>query len=218
MAALLLTLLLAAQPAPEKFPVEDHCWLRFKPETWVTNKIVVEVNGKVVETVQKQRLKERSDEDYVIEVTESLNGRLLATHMNWSSNGVITGKETLTVDGKEYPCQVSIAKGRREEGETESRYWMPKGNKYPLKVEFKQPNFEGVLKAVAVDEKVKIGEREYLCSKMEGKVKQGPSEGTMTVWVNQEIPGAQARLELVLQTPSGELKLRATPQELHEEK
>lgn len=218
MPALLLTLLLAAQSVQEKFPVDDHCWLRFKPETWVTNKIVVEANGKVIETLQKQRLKERSGDDYVIDVTESLNGQILATHTNRTSNGVINGKETLTVDGKEYPCQVTTAKGRRDEGETEYRSWMPQGNRYPLKVEFKQPNFDGVLTAVAVDEKVKIGEREYLCAKLEGKVKQGPSEGTMTVWLNQEIPGAQARLELTLKTPGGELKLRATPQEIHEEK
>jgi len=187
MNALLAVLILLTQ---DKYPVEDHAWLRYKVGTWVENKVVVEANGQVVETLQKQKLKRSAGDDYTIEVTETLNGKLLSSRENQSSLGVVTGKETLTIAGKEYACTISVAKGRRAEGETEWRSWMPKGNKYPLKIAIKQPNFESELLAVAVDEKVNVDGREFLCAKLEGKVQQGASEGTMTIWASQEIPGS----------------------------
>lgn len=95
---------------------------------------------------------------------------------------------------------------------------MPKSLPYPLKVVFKQPGFEGELTAVALDEKVKVGEREYLCAKLQGKVKSGASDGTMTLWASQEIPGAQARMEIVLKDANAETKITMAPIEIHEEK
>jgi len=215
MKTLLAALLLVAQ---DKYPVEDHAWLRYKPGTWVENKVVVEASGRVVETLQKQKLKRSEGDDFTIQVTETLNGKVLSTRENQSSLGVVTGKDTLSIGGKEYPCTISVAKGRRAEGETEWRSWMPKGNKYPLKVVIKQPNFESELLAVAVDEKLTIDGRDYLCAKLEGKVQQGASEGTMTLWVSQEIPGSAGRMDLVLSTPGGEVKINSTAVEVHEEK
>jgi len=215
MNALLAALLLLAQ---DKYPVEDHAWLRYKVGTWVENKVVVEANGQVVETLQKQKLKRSAGDDFTIEVTETLNGRVLSSRENQSSLGVVTGKETLTIAGKEYACTISVAKGRRAEGETEWRSWMPKGNKYPLKIAIKQPNFESELLAVAVDEKVNVDGREFLCAKLEGKVQQGASEGTMTLWACQEIPGSAGRMELLLNTPGGEVKINSRAAEIHEEK
>jgi hypothetical protein len=85
-------------------------------------------------------------------------------------------------------------------------------------VTFKQKNMEGDLAAVVVDEKVRVGDRDYECARLEGKVKYGLSEGTMTVWLNQEIPGGQVRAEMSLSGSAGFVKITATPKDLHIEK
>ena len=217
-ATAVLLLLLAAPPRQDKFPVEDDAWLRFKPGTWIENKVTVEVGDGVIVSTQKQQLREKSGGDYLIEETGTSNGKELPSVRSRQSVGMITGMETVVVDGKEYPCRISVAKGLRDDGEAEVRYWMPKGNKYPLKVTFKQKNMEGELTAVVVDEKMRVGDRDYECARLEGKVKYGLSEGTMTVWLNQEIPGAQARAEMSLSGTTGFVKITAVPKDLHIEK
>jgi len=208
----------ALRPPQEKFPAEDDAWLRFKPGTWIENKITVEVDGEAVESTQKQTLKEKVGGEYLIEETGRSSGKELPAVQSRRTGGTITGKETIVVDGQDYSCRISVAKGQREDGEVEVRYWMPKGNKYPLKVAFKQKNMEGELTAVAVGEKMRVGDRDYECARLEGKVKFGLSEGTMTVWLNQEIPGAQARAEMSLRGSTGLVKITAVPKELHLEK
>lgn len=210
--ALSLLALLAPQ---EKYPAQDEAWLRFKPGTWIENKITVEVGDEVVVSTQKQTLKEKDGGDYLIVESGSSNGKELPSVRTRKSNGTFIGTETIVVDGKEHPCRIAVAKGTREDGEVEVRYWMPKGNKYPLKVMFKQKNMEGELTAVVVDEKMKVGDREYECARLEGKIKYGLSEGTMTVWLNQEIPGAQARAEMSLSGTTGLVKITAVPKEVH---
>ncbi|HZE99238.1 MAG TPA: hypothetical protein VE981_19695 [Planctomycetota bacterium] len=215
--SLLIALFLSC-PAQEKYPAADHAWLCFKTGTSITNRIAVESGGNNFETLQKMTLKEKNGDDYVIEETGTANGQELPARLNKTGTGTVTGQENITVDGKEYSCQVSLAKGQRVDGETETRYWMPQGNKYPLKVRFKQTTMTGEVTAVALDEKVKVGDTEYLCAKLQGKVKLQDSEGTMTVWVSQMIPGAQAGMELVVNAPKGEVKIKVTPTEIHLEK
>jgi hypothetical protein len=210
--------LLALLSPQEKFPAEDEAWLRFKPGTWIENKVTIEVGDEVLVSTQKQTLKEKAGDDYLIEESGTSNGKELPIVRSRKSNGTIAGTETVVVDGKEYPCRISVAKGVREDGDVEVRYWMPKGNKYPLKVLFKQKNMEGELTAVVVDEKMKVGDREYECARLEGKVKYGLTEGTMTVWLNQEIPGAQARVEMSLRGTTGQVKITAAPKDVHIEK
>ena len=215
-AAALLALALAQ--GQEKFPSDDDAWLRFKPGTWIENKVTVEVGDTTIVSTQKQLLQEKDGGDYLIVETGTALGKDLPSIRNRKSGGTITGKETIVVDGKDYPCKISLAKGLRDDGEVEVRYWMPKGNKYPLKVAFKQKNMEGELTAVVVDEKMRVGDRDYECARLEGKVKYGLSEGTMTVWLNQEIPGAQARAEMSLAGTTGFVKITAVPKDLHIEK
>ena len=44
------------------------------------------------------------------------------------------------------------------------------------------------------------------------------ADGTLTVWLSQSIPGAQAKMELRLDTPQGEFVMSVDPVEIHEEK
>jgi hypothetical protein len=216
-AAALLALLAGAVPQ-DKFPEKDDAWLRFKPGTWIENKVTVDVGGEVVESTQKQTLKEKSGGEYVIEESGRAQGKDLATVKSRKSAGTFTGEETIVVAGQDYPCRISVATGRRDDGEVEVRYWMPRGHKYPLKVSFKQKNMEGELTAVAVDEKIKVGDQEFECARLEGTIKYGLSEGTMAVWLNQEIPGGQARAEMTLRGSTGLVKITAVPKEFHIEK
>jgi|SRR5581483_8462164 len=215
-AAALLALALAQ--GQEKFPAEDDAWLRFKPGTWIENKVTVEVGDTTVVSTQKQTLKEKDGGEYLIEETGAADGKDLPSVRSRKSAGTIVGTESVVVDGKDYACRISVAKGLRDDGEVEVRYWMPKGNKYPLKVAFRQKNMEGELTAVVVDEKMRVGDRDYECARLEGKVKYGLSEGTMTAWLNQEIPGGQARAEMSISGTTGFVKITAAPKDLHIEK
>jgi len=207
----LATLTLALLFAQDRYPAEDHAWLRFKVGATVTNKVVVEVGGNVIESKQKLTLKEKTGLDYVVEEVTIQNGQEQPGSLTRSSTGTFTKEETLKIAGKEYPCRISTAKGKRDESDTTTDYWMPKGNKYPLKVVYKQADSEGEIVAVALDEKMRVGTKDYSCAKLSGNVKFGPSEGVLTVWLTQEIPGAQARMELTLKNASGDVKVTVTP-------
>jgi len=201
----------------EQYPPEHHAWLRFKPGTWIKNNVVVTIGDSSQQSSQKLTFKEKTDKDYAIEEIDSADGQSKPPVIKRTSLGTIIGKETLKFDRREYPCTISTAKTQGPEGETEMKYWVPAGNKYPMKVVFKQPGFEGEVVAVAIDEKLKVCGREYLCSKLRGKVKVGDADATLTAWLTQNIPGAQARLELKMNTPNGEFVMTVTPTEIHEE-
>ena len=111
-----LLLLLMAPPRQDKFPVEDDAWLRFKPGTWIENKVTVEVGDSVIVSTQKQLLREKSGDDYLIVESGTSNDKELPSVRTRQSVGTITGKETVVVDGKEYPCRISVAKGLRDDG------------------------------------------------------------------------------------------------------
>lgn len=204
--------------AQEQYPAGDHAWLRFKPGTWIKNKVIVKANDSKRETFQKLTFTEKSDKDYSIEEVTTIDGKDQPAAVRKSSPGTIVGKETLTFEGKEYPCSISAATTQNPEGAGEMKFWMPKGNKYPLKVVFTQAGFKGEVTAVAIDEKVKVCGREFVCAKLQGKVKVNDADGTLTVWLSQSIPGAQAKMELKLDTPQGEFTMSVDPVEIHEEK
>jgi hypothetical protein len=201
----------------EPFPVEDHYWLRFKVGTWIEHHLVAGNAAMSGEFVQRQTLAEKSGEDYVLKQSGTAAGKDLPPHERRSSLGKVIGKEAVTVDGKEYLCAKWETKGRTGMMDWEIISWMPKGNKYPLRIVTKQANFQGDLSAVALDEKVKIGEREYACAKLHGKVRYHGLDGVMTVWVSQEVPGGRTHFEMTLNGPNGESKTRLTPLRVHVE-
>jgi len=216
--ATLATLLLACLQEPERFPAADHCWLRFKAGTYIRSKITIDSAGVVTESDFQLALKEQNGDDYVVEETTTTDGYTFPPQLNKTGAALKTGSETLTVAGKEIPCTIWTAKGRRNDGPTVTRYWVPEGRKYPLKMVFKQQNVEGEVTATELDAEIEISGRTYSCAKLEGKIKYGPVEGTLRVWSNQELPSAQARMELVLPTPNGDAKIRVEPVEIHVER
>jgi hypothetical protein len=202
--------------APPQERIEDNAWLRYKAGTWLKSKMTVEVPGQTTEDVQTLTLKVVEGDEYVIEESYAAPGSKSARTRR--GRGVKTGTETLTIAGKAYPCRITVVKGSNEQGPTEGRFWTPEGSRNAVKIVFKQKDGEGELLATSVDEKVAALGKTLVCTKLQGKVKFGEAEGSLSVVLCEDIPGAQVRADLVLNGQDGDVKIRFEAQEIHEEK
>jgi len=202
----------------EKFPVEDHAWLRYKLGSWIKNQVTVDAGGQITEGTQTLTLKEVTGDDYTIEDTSTFAGQEVKPNKYESGNAVKSGNEKVTVAGKEYPCTVWKALGKKNGEPTDTRFWIPEGKKNPVRVSFKQKDSEGDMTAVSLDEKVTAAGRTFTCAKLEGKIRTNGLEGTITAWLVQEVPTSQVRMDLVLNGPDGALKIRVEAKEVHEVK
>jgi hypothetical protein len=200
----------------EKIPAEDHAWLRFKAGTWVRNVITVKDVGFSGQGIQTLTLKERDGDKYSIEEDSTLS--LGGPSLHRTALPAKTGTGSVTVDGKPIACTIWTAKGERDGRPTETSYWIPDGRKDPVRMTFKQTGMEGDVKAVSLKESIKIDERTFTCVKLEGKITTVRGTGTMTLWTSLEIPGAQVRLDIALNTPDGKVTFNVEPLEIHEEK
>src|SRR6188474_293135 len=81
--------------AQEQYPAEDHAWLRFKPGTWIKNKVILKANDVKRETFQKLTFTEKSDKDYSIEEVNTIDGKDQPAVARKAASGTIVGKETL---------------------------------------------------------------------------------------------------------------------------
>src|SRR5258706_10059727 len=107
----------------EKFPVEDHAWLRYKPGSYIKNRLQFESGGQNTEGIQKLTLKEVNGDDYVISDDSTLSGLATQPNLYSSGNAVKSGTETLSVAGKEVACTVWKAMGKKNGEPTETRFW-----------------------------------------------------------------------------------------------
>jgi hypothetical protein len=209
---LLTTLLLLS--AQETWPKEDHAWLRYKPGTFIQYRVTTEFDGKTNESTQTLTLKEIKDDKYLVEDTDTSLPEGTPPTAYWNDVGTRTGKETLTVLGNEIPCSIWTTRGTKGTDATVSRWWIPDGAKHPVRFTFKQGDLEGDLKAVALDDPVKVGDRTFRCSKLEGTA----GFGKITIWISHDVPGGQVRLDLAMKTDRGVYKSRSETVKIEEKK
>ena len=198
----------------EKFPAEDHPWLRFKTGTSVRSLITIQDGDRVDQGIQTLTLKERDGEKYAIEEESTLS--LGPKTINRTAAAAKTGKGIVTVDGKPLTCAVWTATGERDGRPTETCYWIPEGQKNPARVTFRQDGVEGDLKAVSLNESLKVADRAYACVKLEGTIRTPRGKGPATIWTSHEIPGAQVRMDLTLETPTGKVAFKVEAFEVKE--
>jgi len=212
-AALLLISTFA--PLPQE-RLEDNAWLRYKPGTWIKSSLTVEAPGQTTKDVQTLTLKEVKGDDYVVEESYSTPGS--NPSQSQRSRGVKVGSETLTIAGKKYECTICLVKGKNQAGPTEARFWTPLGSRNAVKIIFKQKDVEGELMATAVDEKVSALNKTLVCNRLQGKVKFGEVEGTLSLVLCEDIPGAQVKADMLLKNEAGDTRIRFEVTEIHEEK
>jgi len=200
----------------EKFPAEDHAWLRFKTGTRIRSLITIKDGERIDQGIQTLTLKEREGDKYVVEEESTLS--LGPKSINRTAAGTKTGTGSVTIDGKPMTCAIWTATGERDGSPTETRYWIPEGQKNPVRVTFRQNGVEGEMTAVSLKETQKVGDRDYSCVKLVGKVTTPRGKGPLTVWTSNEIPGAQVRMDLALDTPTGKVDFRVEAFEVHEER
>lgn len=202
----------------EKFPVQDHAWLRYKQGSWIKNQVTVEAAGKVTEGLQQLTLKEVTGDDYTVEDTGTFGGQPSTPMVYQSGNAVKIGTEKLTIAGTEYGCTIWKSLGKKNGEPTDTRFWIPEGKKNPVKVTFKQPDAEGEMTARALDDKVTAMGRVFSCARLEGKIRWGEVDGTITTWLCQEVPTSQIRMDVVLGGEGRVSKMRVEVKEVHEAK
>src|SRR5262245_24220060 len=190
----------------ERFPAEDHPWLRFKTGTRIRNLITIKDGERIDQGIQTQTLKERDGDKYVVEEESTLS--LGPKTLNRTAAAAKTGKGSVTIDGKPLACGIWTATGERDGRPTETCYWIPDGQKNPVRVTFRQDGVEGDLKAVSLNETLKVADRAYDCVKLEGKITTPRGKGPATIWTSHEIPGAQVRMDLTLDTPTGKVTFK----------
>ena len=210
-----MTFVLALLLLQEKFPAEDHAWLRFKTGSWIRSRITIHDGDRTDQGLQTLTLVERNGDKYTIEEASTLSQG--GKSINRTSLPVKTGAGQVRVEGQDIACAIWTAKGERDDRPTETRYWIPVGRKDPVRMTFQQDGVEGDLTAVSRKEPVKIGERTYSCVKLQGTVTTVRGKGTATIWTTHEIPSGQVRLELVLDTTGGKVKFRVEAAQIHEE-
>jgi len=207
--------LLALILLQESSPAEDHAWLRFKTGTWIRNHIRINDRDRTDEGIQTLTLTERNGDEYTIEEASTLS---LEKSFHRTKAAVKTGTGRVNVDGKEIDCTIWTAKGERNGGATETTCWIPKGEKNPVRVTFNQAGVVGEATAALLKESVTVGDRTFSCVRLEGKVSTTRGKGDLKIWTSWEIPSAQVKMELVLDTPGGKVKFHVEAFEIHEEK
>lgn len=199
----------------DKFPAEDHPWLRFKTGTRIRSLITIKDGERIDQGIQTMTLKERSGDKYALEEESTLS--LGPKTINRTAAAAKTGKGSVTVDGKPVACGIWTATGERDGRPTETCYWIPEGQKNPVRVTFRQDGVEGDLKAVSLNAPLKVADRAYSCVKLEGTVRTPRGKGPVTIWTSHELPGAQVRMDLALDTPTGTVTFKVEAFEVHEE-
>ena len=215
---MLFSTLLALALPQETWPKDDHAWLRYKPGTFIKYRIKTEFDGTTTESTQTLTLREIKDDKYLVEDTSTALPEGTPPTPYWNDPGRRTGKETLTILGKEVPCGIWTTIGTKGSDATESRWWVPEGTKAPVRFTFKQGALEGEVRAVALDEKVAVGERSLRCSKLEGTAGVGNRDTKLVLWISHDVPGGQVRMELTGKTDLGVYKVASETVEIHEKK
>lgn len=205
--------------AQEDFPIEHHTWLRYKPGTLIRHKTTIEAGGRVFTGTRTWTLKEVGEKDCAVEDVDSMAPEGTPPSLFRVTRGTRAGEELVRMKDKETLCELWIVKTRMKEEVMETRYWIPKGKfDPPLRMAQKKEGFELDVVATSLNEKLKVGERDISCVKLEGSVKSGGSEGTLKFWHTQELPSSCARMEMTLQDPQGPFSLRMEAVEAKEVK
>src|SRR4030095_14664851 len=96
----------------EKFPAEDHPWLRFKAGTRIRSLITIKDGERIDQGIQTMTLKERDGNKYAVEEESTLS--LGPKTVNRTAAAAKTGKGSVTVDGKSVACGIWTATGERD--------------------------------------------------------------------------------------------------------
>ncbi len=204
--------LAAATASAQDFDKSKHPWARHKVGTSSKHTITMDMgqmgnfSGSVTQT-----LKEVTEKGFTTSSRHEMNmmGQQQVQNQETSEDfPVKEGEETLKVEGKEHPCVIWKAKGKKNDQDTEKRFWITKDGTKLLKFSETRTGEKVEATAVKLSEQVEAAGKKYDCVKLEGEMAtpQGPSK--IQMWANWDIPGGMVKAAIEMK--SGEITTKAT--------
>ena len=190
---LLLATALLLQAPPE--------WTRFGPGSWAETLTTGRREGTELRTVEKSFLKAESESEIVLSIeTVDAGGGRSSIDMNYplprraptkEEEGKKTGEEKLTLDGKEYACDIVEQGGVRR--------WVcatVAANGGVLKSEAVTGATKILSRLLKLEEKVAVGKERLACWVREEITDTGDQKTTRTSWICDAVPGGVVKSQV----------------------
>lgn len=191
-AALILGMALCQEPAS---------WEKFDPGSWAEHLTTGKRDGAAVRTVEKSLYKDATPTEVIIslETVEAGGGRSVVDmkypipqrEVPKEDAGKKTGEEKLTLDGREFACEIIEKRGVRR--------WVcaaAPANGGVLKSEAISGPIQLLVKVLKLDDKVKVGKDTLSCWVREEITDTGDQKTTRTTWMSDEVPGGVVRSDV----------------------
>lgn len=182
-----VTLILAAATASaQDFDKSKHPWARYKAGTSVSYILTMDMGPMGAHTgTITQILKEVTNKNFTRTIRNAvtmMGQEQVQEEEESEAFPVRTGEETLTVDGKEYPCVTWKASGKKRGQDTEACFWITEDGSKLLKVSEKRQDQEFSVTAVKLSDETETGGKKYDCVRLEGKMTNPTGESVITIW------------------------------------
>jgi hypothetical protein len=213
MALILLYILIRSR---RRFPIERHTWLRCKPGTWIRRSIDTDDHG--VRSLQTlvQTLKGIQGHHYQLEASVAVDGMPPTITLIERENSVAVDHAPVNLTDRSYNATVWLSREKSNGVVTWLQFYTPEGEYDPVGIAIESRNSKGKLMAVGAKEEVSALGRTFLCTRLEGDVRDGERAGRLTVWHCPQVPGSEIRSRLVLKDNAGEFVQAAELVEVHE--
>jgi len=199
-------LLAIAGIAQDEMSKDKHPWMKYKVGTTVSFKMKIDAGGQQVEGTMKQELTELKDKSYTTKTAFDVMGQ--QNEENEVEDIPTKGsEETLKIGDKEYKCTIWNSKSKRGEKESTNRIWVADGMNVPLKLEIKDAENTSTILASAVGDKIKVGEKEYDCVRLEGDMATDMGKAKAKFWMNADVPGMAVKLSFDIKGDMGESQM-----------
>jgi hypothetical protein len=175
-------------------------WEEFGPGSWAEHVTTGKRDGTPIRIVEKSVLKEATMKDIVVSLdTVDDTGGRSAVDMRYplpqrESKGDDwrkTGEEKLTIDGKEFACDILERRGVRRWVSDSST-----ANRGVLKSEAISGSVSVILRVLKLDEKITVGKDAVSCWVREEVTDTGDQKTTRKSWMSDEVPGGLVRSEV----------------------
>lgn len=189
-------------------------WERFKEGSWVKIRTVMKGDQGTNEIVQTQTLKGIEQGQTSLTTVVEFGGqkreelvvvpKLLGPDAK--TRRTDKGMETLTVDGKQYPCKVTLTQGEGPGFVVSISLWEAEGTgilRVVTEVNRSGLGWGSTCTAIKVGEKLNVGGKEAVCTVYEVSVEAGPQKVAGKMWLCPEVPGMTVKSQTTMTMQTG---------------
>ncbi|HKS16685.1 MAG TPA: hypothetical protein VJU16_05185 [Planctomycetota bacterium] len=180
---------------------EPAAWAKFEPGSWAEHLTTGKRDGAAVRTVEKSHYKDATPTEVIISLeTVEAGGGSSVVDMKYpipqrevpkEDPGKKTGDEKLTLDGRDFACEILEKRGVRR--------WVCAAatvNGGVLKSEAISGPIQILVRVLKLDDKIKVGKDTLSCWVREEITDTGDQKTTRTTWMSDEVPGGVVRSDV----------------------